>query len=246
MPQGSVLRPLLFLIYVNDLPGITSICKIFADDTSFFYEVINAINSENTLNADLKSISNWAYQWKMQFNPDPKKQANEVIFSRISNKVTYPPVIFNNNSIAKYLYHKHLGVVLDSKLDFSIHSEHKIKRCNKLIGLLWRLLVCFSRKALFIIYKSFVRSHPDYGNILYDKPDNQKFESKTEKVHYEACIAITGAIQGTSRKSLYDELGLMSSKERRWYNKLTFFYKIVNGLLTDYLQSYIEASIQDN
>ena len=111
--QGSVSSPLSFLIYINDLPeGIISICKIFANDTSLFSKVINTINSENTLNAALKSISNWAYQWKMQFSPDRNKQANEVIFPRKSNIVSYPPIIFNNNSIAKCLHQKHFNLTL--------------------------------------------------------------------------------------------------------------------------------------
>ena len=80
VPQGSVLGPLLFLIYINDLPdGITSICKIFADDTSLFSKVLDINESANKLNTDLEKITKWAHQWKMQFNPDPNKQANEVI-----------------------------------------------------------------------------------------------------------------------------------------------------------------------
>ena len=121
VPKGSVLAPLLFLIYINDLPdGITSICKIFADDTSLFSKVIDTCNSQN---ADLESISNWTYQWKLQFNPHPKKQANEVIFSHKSNTYIYPPVKFNNNTINKCPHQKHLGVVLNSKPDFNIHIE---------------------------------------------------------------------------------------------------------------------------
>ena len=151
-PQGSVLGLLLFLIYINHLPdGIMSICKIFADDTSLFSKIIDTRNSQNTLNSDLEIIKNWAYQWKMQFNPDPKKQANEVIFSRKSNRCTYPPVTFNNNIIATCPHQKHLGVVLDSKLDFSIHIEQKIRKCNTVIGLIRRLSVCLPRKALLFI-----------------------------------------------------------------------------------------------
>ena len=123
----------------------------------------------------------------MQFNPDPKKQANEVILSRKSNKCTYPPVIFNNNIIATCPHQKHLGVVLDSKLDniCSIQNlfniEQKITKFNKTIGLIRRLSVCLPRKALLTIYECFVRPHLDYGDILYDKPSNLIFESKTEK-----------------------------------------------------------------
>ena len=102
--QGTVLGPLVFLIYINDSPdGIMSICKIFAGDTSLFSKIIDTRNSQNTLNSDLKIIKDWAYQWKVQFNPDPKKQANEVIFPRKSNRCTYPPVVLNKNIVANVL-----------------------------------------------------------------------------------------------------------------------------------------------
>ena len=73
--------------------------------------------------------------------------------------------------------------------------------------------------------------------MLYDKPNNENFQNKLKKVQYRVCLAITGAIQGTSRTKLYDELGLHSLIKRRWYNKLIFFYKIVNGLLPDSFHS---------
>ena len=81
--QGSILGPLLFLIYINDLPdGINSIAKLFADDTSLFSVVQDPNESAKYLNLDLSVFSQWAYQWKMFFNTDPKKPAHEVSFSR--------------------------------------------------------------------------------------------------------------------------------------------------------------------
>ena len=81
--QGSILGPLLFLIYINDLPnGLNSIAKLFADDTCLFSTVQDPIESAKYLNLELSVISQWAYRWKMLFNPDPKKPAHEVLFSR--------------------------------------------------------------------------------------------------------------------------------------------------------------------
>ena len=100
VPQGSVLGPLLFLIYINDLPdGIISMCKIFADDTSLFSKVLDINKSVTELNTDLEKISQWAYQWKMQFNPDPNKQANEIIFfhKSVSNNFLHQPVKFDDD-----------------------------------------------------------------------------------------------------------------------------------------------------
>ena len=81
---------------------------------------------------------------------------------------------------------------------------------------------------------------------MYDKPDNQNLENKLEKLQYKACLALTEAIQCNSRQRPYDELGLITLSKRHWYKKLIFFYKIVNGLLPDYLQSYIEVPLQGN
>ena len=95
-----------------------------------------------------------------------------------------------------------------------------------MIALIRRLSVNLPRNALLTIYKSFIRPHLDYGDILYDKTSNDNFQSKIEKVQYRACLAITGGIQGTSRERLYDELGLHSLVKRRWRNKLVFFIKL--------------------
>ena len=91
VPQGSVLGPLFFLVYINDLAeGITSKVKFFTDDRSMFQVVSDVDTTADALNRDLAIIQNWAFQWKMSFNPDPTKQAKEVIFSARRQKQQHP------------------------------------------------------------------------------------------------------------------------------------------------------------
>ena len=156
----------------------------------------------------MKKISEWAHQWKMLFNPDPRKQATEVYFSRKLNQDSPLPLDFNDNTVQTVEVHNHLGLSLDKKLDFNVHIENKINKCNKMIGIMKRLSLSFSSDSLLTINKSFVRPHLDYADMIYDKLYNAIFESKLERVQYNACLAITGAIGGTNRDSIYAELGL--------------------------------------
>ena len=81
MPQGSVLGPLFFLVYINDLAdNLASDIRLFADDASLFKIVYDETVLAQVLSSDLKTLEEWAYQWKMQFNPDLNKQAVQVIF----------------------------------------------------------------------------------------------------------------------------------------------------------------------
>ena len=106
----------------------------------------------------------------MLFNPDPVKQAIEVCFSHKQDKVVYPPLQFSNNDIQSANSQKYLGLVLESKLDFSEHVNNKINKCNKSIRIMKKLSLTLSRNSLLTIYKTFVRSVLDYTNIIYDKP----------------------------------------------------------------------------
>ena len=86
-----------------------------------FSVVHDTQTSANDLNKDLKIINNWAFQWKMNFNPDPTKQAHEVIFSRKAKEIYHPPLVFNNTNVCLPSSQKHMGVILESK---SIFDEH--------------------------------------------------------------------------------------------------------------------------
>ena len=102
VPQGSILGPLFFLIFINDIPeGIQSNIKIFADDTSIFSVMKDHISASVTLNEDLYLISKWAYSWKMSFNPDPSKQATEIVFSKKRSDIQLPTLRFNNRHLTK-------------------------------------------------------------------------------------------------------------------------------------------------
>ena len=246
VPQGSILGPLLFLIYINDLAdGLSSNTKLFADDTSLFSVIHDSVITTLELNSDLSRIKQWACQWKMSFNPDPNKQAQEVIFSRKLKKVCHPPLRFNNNNVSQASSQKHLGLTLDNRLTFDKHLTSVSNKISKTIGLLRKLQNILPRPALLTIYKSFIRPHLDYGDIIYDQAYNLSFHQKLESIQYNAALALTGAIRGSSREKLYQELGLESLQLRRWYRKLCCFYKIYNkqapGYLTELIPTRNEA-----
>ena len=221
VPQGSVLGPLFFLIYINDLPeGLNSEVKLFADGTCLF-SIVNCVNtSDSTLNSDLLKIQDWAYQWKMSFNPDRTKQAQEIIFSRKKNATTHPPLFFNNSEIKLSSNQKHLGLTLDSKLSFNERINDQIHQTSKGVGLLQKLQTFLPRNSLLTIYKLFIKLLLDYADVIYDQPSNTSFSKKIELVQYNGALAITGAIKGSSREKLYQELGLEYLYRRRWSRRL--------------------------
>ena len=100
--------------------------KFFADDTSLFSIVCDPAISAEELNHDLDLINKWAHQWKMSFNPCPNKQAEEILFSQKLKSPDHPPIFFNKNEVKRVNDHKHLGLILDSKLSFAKHISDKI------------------------------------------------------------------------------------------------------------------------
>ena len=119
IPQGSILGPLLFLVYINNLTdGLTTIARLFADDVSLFCVVDNINLSATNLNNDLSKINAWANQWKMTFNPDPNKQKRH-------------PLNFTNNTVQQLQFQKHLYIYLDGKLDFRKHLQNMLTEINK-------------------------------------------------------------------------------------------------------------------
>ena len=128
--------PLLFLIYINDLAqNLRCKVKLFADDTSLFTTVQDPQTAAIDMNHDLDLITSWANKWRMSFNPDRSKQAVELIFSRTNTKTKHPVLLFNKTPVSAVLQHKHLGMILDSKLSFSAHIQAAIAKARKAIGI---------------------------------------------------------------------------------------------------------------
>ena len=234
------MSPQVFLIF--DIHKQTFKAKLFTDDTSLFSLTHDITTSANEINNDLKKISDWAFQWKMSFKPDPSKQAQEVVFSRKLKNVSHPPLVFNNVNVSSCKSQKHLGNLLDAKLTFEEHYQTILSKTNRTIGILRKLQSLLPRAALITIYKAFLRPHLDYGDVLYDQAFNVPFHEKLESIQYNACLVLTGAIRGTSKEKIYQKLGLESLQIRRWYRKLCLFYKIYKNQSPSYLYNIIPTT----
>ena len=190
------------------------------------FSIVNdPVISANILNNDLDIIYQWAHQWKMEFNPHPTKQATEVLFSCKKVSSNHPQLIFNGTAVVKENEHKHLGLILQPGLYFEKHLNEKIIKAKKNIRLLKHLSKFLPLKTLDQMYKTLVRSHLDYCDVIYHNPPiihqpplgmtlNSLME-KVQKIQYQAALAITGAWQGSSRSKIYDELGWETLSDRR-------------------------------
>ena len=149
----------------------------------------------------------------MSFNPDPSKRAVELRLSTRKVQIQHPDVFFNGAIMDKVTLHKHLGFRLDSKLSFAGHIKETISKTRKSIGLLKMLSKYLPSNAPCQIYKSYVRSQLDYGDVIYHNPSNANYifystwMEKLESVQYSAALAIAVTWRGTSRETIYNELG---------------------------------------
>ena len=185
----------------------------------------------------------------MSFNPDPQKQAIKLLFSKKRHQVDHPVILFNNIPVKKVDQHKHLGVILDSKLSFSAHIKSAISKTRRGIGLLKPFSQYLSRHTLSNLYKLYVRPYLDYGDVIYHIPAKvcefsnniilTNLMEKIESVQYSTALAVTGAWRGKSCEKIYAELGWESLSSRRWSRRMTLFYKIMNNLTLLYTKEPI-------
>ena len=241
VPQGSVLGPLLFLIYINDLTdNISANIKLFADDSSLFIKVSNVEEAHQTLTNDLNTITTWARLWKMKFNPEIAKQAIEVVFSRKYGKTkgVHPPLYFNDIPVARKPFTKHLGIILDEKLSFREHILEAIEKAKKGLSLMKFLSNVVNRKTLVLTYTMHVRPHLEYGDIIFHDCARYLMDM-LESVQYQAGLIATGCWQNTSREKLYKELGWESLSERRNFRRLLKYHKILSNKAPAYLNNFV-------
>ena len=250
VPQGSILGPILFLVYINDLfDEVSSDIRIFADDT-FIFRVVDS-SSTIDLNADLQKITVWAHQWKLIFNPDLEKQAVEVVFSNKKSNTSVHPLTFNGIPVKKQDNTKHLGLVLDSKLNFESNMEEKLAKARSGLGLMKQLKQWVSHQVLENIYKLYVRPHLDYGDIVYHHASENSnifnheishpLMKNVESIQYEAARVVSGAWKGTNRVKLYENLGWESTNDRRIMRKLCIFYETIDTKFPNYLYNTIKS-----
>ena len=222
VPQGSRLGPLLFIIYINDIvKDIDSEIMIFADDTTLLASGKDPAETSSQLNRDLDKISNWAQTWKVTFNAGKSK---DMIFSNkcLNNS---PPLTFNNEYIERVNTHKHLGVYLNSNLDWSTQIYETCLKANRKLAVL-RSVKMLNRKTLDVLYKVIVRSVIDYALPIYANTLKQTDLARLERVQYRAAKLVTGALHFTSKEKLNLELGWESIKKRIEFLGLCLLHKI--------------------
>ena len=126
---------------------------------------------------------------------------------------------------------KHLCLILDSQQTFDEHLKTIFSKVNKTMGLIRKMKNSLPRPSLMALYKSFIRPHLYYGDIIYDQPFNNSFQNKIESVQYNACLAVTGAIRGASKERLYEKLGLESLQHHCCIGNFVIFTKLYSTIL---------------
>ena len=228
VPQGTVLGPLLFLLYINDLPNlIHSQVRLFADDC-LLYRVIKHENDHVILQDDLKQLENWQDKWLMQFNPS-KCTIMSVKSSRRKAKLFDYHLC--KQKLQRVSSSPYLGVELSENLSWDLHIDKTVKKANSVLGLVRRNLFDTPKTTKILAYNSIVRPGLEYASSVWD-PHTVKNINKIEKVQRSgARFVMNDYSRSSSVTSMIESLKWQSLQTRRKCARITNLFKIRNNNL---------------
>ena len=188
IPQGSVLGPALFVIYINDiLDNIASDGFMFADDTKIF-KMIASRNDAIILQSDMHKLEDWSRTWGLDFNSDKCHVLTMGKFENIKHTHRYTGY---NQEMEHVSEEKGLGVTFDAELTFAEHIMTKARKANAIVGLTRLSFTYLDSKSFTNIYTSFVRTHLEYAQCVW-APHLLKHVELLEKVQMRATKLVDG------------------------------------------------------
>ena len=225
VPQGSILGPLLFLIYVNDLFAASKILSpiMFADDTNLFYADRNIEKLFEIVNAELKNITEWFRANKLSLNV---KKTKYLLFHSQTKKITtsLPKITMDSIEIQREYSTKFLGIILDESLSWKIQTENVNKKVSKGIRLLYSARPYLTKNLLTQMYYAFVHCHINYCNIAWGSTHKSKLEPLHRKQKHAVRI-INQRDRMTHTEPLFQNLKILNIFALNIFQTLCLMYK---------------------
>ena len=223
VPQGSVLGPLLFVIYINDLSHEVKMnfCKLFADDCKIYGNV--GRNIDNSLHQDLKNLEIWSQKWQLLFNTTKCKVLHFGYSNQNESYNIYGSILEAKNE------EKDLGIIIDNKLKFHVNTSAVTKKANQVLGVLKKAYTSRDPLTITTLYKAFVRPHLEYGNVIWgpfyegDKHMIERVQRRVSKLVPE--------LKDLPYEERLKRLRLPSLEYRRKRGDMIWMYKIMNELV---------------
>uniref|UniRef100_A0A6G5ACH5 Putative tick transposon n=1 Tax=Rhipicephalus microplus TaxID=6941 RepID=A0A6G5ACH5_RHIMP len=237
VPQGSVLGPLLFLVFINDIVDNCRVkIRLYADDCAL-YSLIHTVEDQVKLNTEIEKLMKWCNSWQMCVN------YQKSVAMSITNKKC--PLVYNytadGNILNRVTEYKYLGLHICSNFHWDRHIDYISNNAMMKLHFLRRSLRYSSYDTKILAYKSLIQPILDYGNIIWDPYTNVNIH-KLDRIQNKAVRFIFKKYGPTSVSELVAKAGFKRTSERNRISRLLFFFKIVNGRINSNTGEYLKFS----